>query len=47
MSDSNPRKPRKEGGYGRAGIAGEKSEEVKSNTDPVRIMDVATGSNKN
>jgi hypothetical protein len=41
MSDSNPGKPRKECGYGRAVIAGEKTEEVKSKIDPVCVMDVA------
>jgi hypothetical protein len=38
MSDSNPGK---EVGMGNAAIAGEKTEEVKSKTDPVRVMDVA------
>ena len=38
MSDSNPGK---EVGMGNAVIAGEKTEEVQSKTDPVGVMDVA------
>jgi hypothetical protein len=41
MSDSNTRKPWKEGSMGNAVIAGGKKEEVKSKTDPVRVMDGA------
>jgi hypothetical protein len=40
MSDSNPGKPRKMG-MGNAVIAGKKTEEVKSKTDPIRVMNVA------
>jgi hypothetical protein len=41
MSDSNPENPGREVGMGNAVIAGEKKEEVKNKTDPVRVMNVA------
>jgi hypothetical protein len=40
MSDSNPGRPRKMG-MGNAVIAGKKTEEVGSQTDPMRVMDGA------
>jgi hypothetical protein len=40
MNDSNPGRPRKMGMANEV-IAGKKTEEVKSKTDPLRVMDVA------
>ena len=38
MSDSNPGKPGREVGMGNGVVAGEKTEGIRSKTDPVRVM---------